>query len=704
MNVAWKEDTAARLARAFLADEDKEEELIQRLVDKRVKEIEVLRLAALAASSKHKAQDGTASSEHKAQDYPENTSSEEPAEEPEPLDEPELLFGPEDFFCSSHMPSDDETGTDEEDATMQEDKAAKTKFRYGNKDLGPVDPERPEVPGLACQSTFNKYWRCDPVLRKIIVREHLPFAKCNICIRHRQKAERKRTDEVMEEDRVALRAHLEEVKNEKLMYYSNRSRGRHSFLEFLSIIIDGADQSKHDLPHFKDQSKMSDEMAKVKMHLYGALVHGRGAYAFTIPDHEKQGHNATIQVLQHILEDLKRKGGSLPPVLKLQLDNTTKQNKGQFLYGYLAMLVEFGVFREVEVSFLPVGHTHEDIDQFFSRVSMYFRHHDVFSREEMSKAVRSAYTFKDTGQPPTVVHWDTIANVSEFLASYTNNFAAGCMSFRHVRFFRSNTDQKVWLQVTSKMNSWGDALDPWRGLQQFTTHTVPFATSYGVPNFDRSYDLRGHLPDASTRPCKMTIKEQQKVRENLHSLHQFFENFTESHLVDIENMLNLAKAPPAKWPWSRENVVFLFGTKPGQGAANSQQQQLHQGLPLPEVGKAYLCRSADKSEQFCLGIVKGHTQDGNVHMQYFTLPHKRADAYQSVYKAVLDTATRSECYPEEEAGVLQYGVQMSKIKKLADGTVTSFNIHANEIPNCKYYAAVFRGGKDLECRSHERRV
>ena len=421
MNVAWKEDTAARLARALLADADKEEERIQRLVDKRIKEIEVLRLAALAASSKHKAQDDT-----------ENTSSDEHAEEPEPLDEPELLFSPEaflpgaeDFFCCSHMPSDDEAGTDEEDATMQQDKAAKPKFRYGNKDLGLVDPEKPEVPGLACQSTFNKYWRCDPVLRKIIVREHLPFAKCNICIRHRQKAERKRTEEVMEEDRILLRAHLEEVKNEKLMYYSNRSRGRHSSLEFLSIIIDGADQSKHDLPHFKDQSKMSDEMAKVKMHLYGALVHGRGAYAFTIPDHEKQGHNATIQ----------------------------------------AMLVEFGVFREVEVSFLPVGHTHEDIDQFFSRVSMYFRHHDVFSREEMSKAVRSAYTFKDTGQPPTVVHWDTIANVSEFLASYTNNFAAGCMSFRHVRFFRSSTDQKVWLQVTSKMNSWGDALDPWRGLQ-----------------------------------------------------------------------------------------------------------------------------------------------------------------------------------------------------------------------------------------------
>ena len=475
-------------------------------------------------------------------------------------------------------------------------------------------------------------------------------------------------------------------------------------MEFLSIIIDGADQSKHDLPHFKDSSKMSDEITKVKMHLYGALVHGRAAYAFTIPDHEKQGHNTTIQVLQHILEDLKRKDGKLPPVLKLQLDNTTEQNKGQFLYGYLAMLVEYGVFREIEVSFLPVGHTHEDIDQFFSRVSVYFRHHDVFSREEMTMAIRNAYTFKDTGQPPTVLHWDTVANVSDFLSEYTNNFAAGCMSYRHVRFFRSSSDQKVWLQVTSKMNSWGDALDPWRGLQEFTTHTVPFNTSYGVPNFDRSYDLLGHLPDAATRACKLNSKEQKKFRDNLHLLHNFFANFTRTHLVDIESMLDQATAPPAKWPWLRENVRFLFGTMPGQGAENSQQQQLQKGLPLPEVGKAYLCRSADKTEKFCLGIVKGHSPDGNVHMQYFTLPNNRADAYLSVYTAVLDTATRSECYPKEDPGVLQYPVTMAKIKKLSDGTVKSFNIHANDHEHCAYYAAVFKGGKDLECRSHERRI
>ena len=43
------------------------------------------------------------------------------------------------------------------------------------------------------------------------------------------------------------------------------------------------------------------------------------------------------------------------------------------MFGYLDLLVEYGAFKDVEVSFLPVGHTHEDIDQFFSRISVWLR-------------------------------------------------------------------------------------------------------------------------------------------------------------------------------------------------------------------------------------------------------------------------------------------------------------------------------------------
>jgi hypothetical protein len=60
---------------------------------------------------------------------------------------------------------------------------------------------------------------------------------------------------------------------------------------------------------------------------------------------------------------------TLPPILFLQLDNTGKDNKNKHMVSFLAFLVARGVFIEIQVSFLPKGHTHEDIDQFFSVIS-----------------------------------------------------------------------------------------------------------------------------------------------------------------------------------------------------------------------------------------------------------------------------------------------------------------------------------------------
>lgn len=37
------------------------------------------------------------------------------------------------------------------------------------------------------------------------------------------------------------------------------------------------------------------------------------------------------------------------------------------MFGFLAMLRQLDIFDSVEVCFLPVGHTHEDVDAMFSR-------------------------------------------------------------------------------------------------------------------------------------------------------------------------------------------------------------------------------------------------------------------------------------------------------------------------------------------------
>ena len=46
---------------------------------------------------------------------------------------------------------------------------------------------------------------------------------------------------------------------------------------------------------------------------------------------------------------------------------------------------------QIKMSFLPVGHTHEDIDQFFSRISEFLRKQDVQTLQKLLALIPKAY-------------------------------------------------------------------------------------------------------------------------------------------------------------------------------------------------------------------------------------------------------------------------------------------------------------------------
>jgi len=69
----------------------------------------------------------------------------------------------------------------------------------------------------------------------------------------------------------------------------------------------------------------------------------------------------------------------LSDVLLLQLDNCGSENKNRYLFAYLSLLVARGVFQMVQLGFLMVRHTHEDIDALFSRFSEKLRTNCTFT-------------------------------------------------------------------------------------------------------------------------------------------------------------------------------------------------------------------------------------------------------------------------------------------------------------------------------------
>jgi hypothetical protein len=63
----------------------------------------------------------------------------------------------------------------------------------------------------------------------------------------------------------------------------------------------------------------------------------------------------------------------LLPILNVQMDNAAGDNKNRFIFCFWSLLVAKGIFKDVYVNFMLVGHTHDDIDALFRRWSMLLR-------------------------------------------------------------------------------------------------------------------------------------------------------------------------------------------------------------------------------------------------------------------------------------------------------------------------------------------
>ncbi len=84
-----------------------------------------------------------------------------------------------------------------------------------------------------------------------------------------------------------------------------------------------------------------------------------------------QGRSHCVHEIRTLDQIVGRK--PLPGNLLLQMDSCVKNNKNRHLLMFLSLLMVRGVFEEVKLGFLVVGHTHEDIDGRFGYLSKKLR-------------------------------------------------------------------------------------------------------------------------------------------------------------------------------------------------------------------------------------------------------------------------------------------------------------------------------------------
>jgi hypothetical protein len=221
-------------------------------------------------------------------------------------------------------------------------------------------PQKQDDYFLPSEPYFMAVWRTSPLLKKIVLRKYLKFALCDQCIYYREQRRILTSVEEKNNMKKQQRIHQQFINDERQTYYWRRHQSIYFPDDYVSMVIDGAAQQAYGLPHLLDKDKLTSGDLKIPLFLMGALVHGFNAYLFTYLRNIKHGTNIVIECLHHIFSHILSEKKHIPPIVFIQLDNTTKQNKNQFMIGWLSCLVAWGLVRKVVISFLPVGHTHED--------------------------------------------------------------------------------------------------------------------------------------------------------------------------------------------------------------------------------------------------------------------------------------------------------------------------------------------------------
>ena len=107
---------------------------------------------------------------------------------------------------------------------------------------------------------------------------------------------------------------------ERKKYHSHREKSRSSHEKFLTIIVDGMDQSKTNLPNTKLISKSTSALWHLCTHVMGVILHtkapsgGKMVYSFVDLIQYPHDSNLTITVLINVLIDF-AKTNSMPEVL-----------------------------------------------------------------------------------------------------------------------------------------------------------------------------------------------------------------------------------------------------------------------------------------------------------------------------------------------------------------------------------------------------
>ena len=156
---------------------------------------------------------------------------------------------------------------------------------------------------------------------------------------------------------------------------------------YMSIIIDGMAQTHTRIPW---SANIKEFPTNINQHLQGIIEHGQGFTMYRTFNNLTNDANLNIHCLLLQLESRIERYGKLPDTIFIQVDGGS-ENANKYILAMCELLVHRGMTREIYLTRLPVGHTHEDIDAKFALLWKRVRTEHVLSPQHYASILKEVY-------------------------------------------------------------------------------------------------------------------------------------------------------------------------------------------------------------------------------------------------------------------------------------------------------------------------
>ena len=207
------------------------------------------------------------------------------------------------------------------------------------------------------------------------IREKSHHAMCTVCLKHKLILKKLQSDRIAHQKQCELYGkHIQHQYSDRTVYWESRTQSRLNYLSqghrLVCVILDGMDKSKYRLPrslcmHAKDFSSF----IRPSIDVHGVLMHGHLAALFLSDPFAAKDSSWCTDILSHVLDELGCSVDLRTVRLVAQSDNTCREVKNNTCLRALSYFVSTHRLHSAELRCLRTGHSHEDIDGWFSQLN-----------------------------------------------------------------------------------------------------------------------------------------------------------------------------------------------------------------------------------------------------------------------------------------------------------------------------------------------